>query len=627
MKNLSFRSILMKTSSIVKWFVLPVAALVILLLVIHGCKSTPSQQLARPECKTADVKTESVSQRTAPSPLACRRSNANQVGVTVTAGGAAETKYPAPLACRRSNIDQDGAPVAAGSAAKAKCISTNKALHAKFGNQLFLDGLVSENRAVLPPGAVPGPGPRDFNTEEYKYIEESDFLPVSHNPLSTFSVDVDTASYANVRRYLLQNNLLPPKDALRIEECLNYFTYDYPAPADAMPLRPTMELGDCPWNAKHDLLLIGLQAKKIDKEKLPPSNFVFLIDTSGSMSHVLPMVQQSMVMLAKQMRPCDRIAIVTYAGSAGLVLPSTPGDCQQLIADKINQLRSGGCTAGSAGIKLAYETAAEYFIKNGNNRVVLITDGDFNVGVSNEGDLVRMIEQERARNIFLTVLGVGSWNVKDNKMQMLADKGNGNYHYLDSLREAQKVLVNEMSGNMFTLAKDVKIQIEFNPRFVKAYRLIGYEKRKLADRDFADDTKDAGEVGVGHQVTALYEIIPASSNEKVDAPAPLEFQKTTIVSDKYLNFRLRWKAPDADKSTEWVGYCSSDKTMKTSDNFRFAAAVAEFGLLLRESKYKGSGNWEQAVDLAKSAKGKDDNGNRAEFIRMAEAAQLLQNRK
>ncbi len=500
----------------------------------------------------------------------------------------------------------------------------------KFGNLLYLDGHVTPYDAVASKPAADGINrstvPAGFNTEEYKYYEENGFDAVASKPLSTFSIDVDTASYANVRRFLQQENKLPPADAVRIEECVNYFSYDYPEPKGDMPLQTSMELAACPWNVGHDLLLIGLQAKKVDREKLPPSNFVFLIDSSGSMTDDMPLVKQSMCMLADQMRPCDRVAIVTYAGSAGLVLPSTAGDYKKIITEKINNLQSGGCTAGAQGINLAYQVAEEYFIKGGSNRVILITDGDFNVGLNSEGELVRMIEKKRDNNVFLTVLGVGMGNYKDNKMQMLADKGNGNYIYLDNIREAQKALVNEMTGNMFAVAKDVKIQIEFNPRFVKGYRLVGYEKRMLADRDFTDDTKDAGEAGVGHQITALYELIPAASEENINAPAPLEFQKTTVVSDKLINFKLRWKTPEGKKSTEWIGYCTAEKAAKPSENFRFASAVAEFGLLLRDSKLKGNASWQQVIDLAQSARGVDRDGNRAEFVKLAETAKLLDNR-
>lgn len=464
-----------------------------------------------------------------------------------------------------------------------------------------------------------------FNTEEYSHIEDNDFLSTEYRPLSTFSVDVDTAAYSNIRRFLLQQHQLPPKDAVRIEECINYFKYNYPAPDGKMPLRASLEMSKCPWNDKHNLLLVGLQAK-IKKDKLPPGNFVFLVDTSGSMQAEMPLLKTAMKMLAKEMRPVDRIAIVAYAGFAGVVLPSTSGEKKDLIIDKINNFRSGGSTAGAAGIKLAYQIAAENFRKEGNNRVVLITDGDFNVGVSSEGDLVRMIEAERSKNIFLTVLGVGYGNYKDNKMEMLSNKGNGNYAYLDNVNEATKVLVNEMSGNMFTVAKDVKIQIEFNPRYVKAYRLLGYVNRKLNDRDFTDDKKDAGEVGAGHQVTALYEIIPGDSQEKVITPAPLEYQKTTVISKNLLTLKLRWKAPDAEKSQEWIYRYKASEVMtgKPSDNLCFAAAVAEFGMLLRDSKYKASSNWAQVISLAKGAKGDDSDGYRSGFISLAQAAQKLQ---
>ncbi len=465
----------------------------------------------------------------------------------------------------------------------------------------------------------------NFNTEEYKYLADNEFLATAHRPLSTFSVDVDTASYSNIRRFLLRQKQRPPKDAVRIEECINYFKYDYPAPNGEIPLRATLEMSKCPWNSKQNLLLIGLQAKKVKKEKLPPSNFVFLVDTSGSMTGNMPLLKKAMTMLTRQMRSCDRIAIVAYAGSAGLVLPSTSGEDKEKIIDKISSFKAGGCTAGAAGIKLAYQVAAENFLKNGNNRVVLITDGDFNVGISSEGALVRLIEEERKKNIFLTVLGVGYGNYKDNKMEMLADKGNGNYAYIDSEKEAEKVLVKEMSGSMFAVAKDVKIQIEFNPSYVKAYRLIGYVNRKLEDRDFADDKKDAGEIGIGHQVTALYQIIPADSKEKVITPEPLEYQKTTVISENLLTLKLRWKAPDADKSRKWMyRYKASDvTTVEPSTNLRFAAAVAEFGMLLRDSKDKGTASWSQVIDLASESKGTDPEGYRAGFMDLVEAAQKI----
>jgi len=467
-----------------------------------------------------------------------------------------------------------------------------------------------------------------FNTEEYNYIADNEFLAVEHRPLSTFSVDVDTAAYSNIRRFLLQQNQLPPKDAVRIEECINYFKYNYLEPKGEMPLRAAIEMSKCPWNSKHNLLLVGLQAKKIKKDKLPPGNFVFLVDTSGSMRSQMPLLKKAMTMLAKQMRPVDRIAIVAYAGFAGVVLPSTSGENKDRIIDKINSFRAGGSTAGAAGIKLAYQIAAENFLKKGNNRIVLITDGDFNVGVSSEGALVRMIEKEREKNIFLTVLGVGHGNYKDNKMEMLSNKGNGNYAYLDSVDEAKKVLVNEMSGSMFTVAKDVKIQIEFNPRYIKAYRLIGYVNRKLNDRDFADDKKDAGEVGVGHQITALYEIIPAGSKDKVITPAPLEYQKTTVISENLLTFKMRWKAPDSDKSKKWIYRYKASEVMtdKPSNNLRFSAAVAEFCMLLRNSKHKGSANWPQVISLANEAKGNDHESYRAGFINLTRIAQKLQGR-
>ncbi len=470
-----------------------------------------------------------------------------------------------------------------------------------------------------------------FNTEDYDNIVENKFLAATQNPLSTFSIDVDEAAYSNVRRYL-ENGSLPPAGAVRIEEMINYFDYNYTKPVNDVPFTVTTEIADCPWSPQHKLIHIGLQGKEIPVENLPSSNMVFLVDVSGSMAEAnkLPLVQASMKMLVDQLREKDKVAIVVYAGNAGLVLPSTNGTNKIKIKEAIDNLQAGGSTAGGEGIKLAYKVAKENFIKEGNNRIILATDGDFNVGVSSDDDLVRMIEQERKSGIFLSVLGYGMGNYKDNKMQQLADKGNGNHSYIDNINEAKKVLVNEFGSTLFTIAKDVKIQIEFNPAKVQAYRLVGYENRMLAAEDFNDDNKDAGELGSGHTVTALYEVIPVGVKDdfskSVDA---LKYQsndrKVNDNSDELMTIKLRYKKPDGDISkliTHEVIDNNSERS-ETSDNFRFSAAVAEFGLLLRNSEYKQKANYEQVISLAKSAQGADKNGYRAEFIGLVRSATLL----
>ncbi len=476
-------------------------------------------------------------------------------------------------------------------------------------------------------------GYEDFNTEDYDHINENKFLKVSDNPLSTFSIDVDAASYSNVRRFLNQGQL-PPAGAVRIEEMINYFHYEYPQPKNGEPFSINTEISDAPWNKDHKLVLIGLQGKKIPTGNLPASNLVFLIDVSGSMGtpNKLPLVKASMKMLVDQLREQDKVAIVVYAGAAGLVLKPTGGDEKTTIKDAIDNLESGGSTAGGAGIKLAYKTANEYFVKGGNNRVILCTDGDFNIGASSDDDMERLIEQERKSGVFLTVLGYGMGNYKDNKMQKLADKGNGNHAYIDGITEAKKVLVNEFGGTLFTIAKDVKLQIEFNPAKVQGYRLIGYENRLLAKEDFNDDKQDAGELGSGHTVTALYEVIPAGVKsdflKNVDS---LKYQNNiqplskSSHTDEMMTVKFRYKAPDGDVS-KLIEHPLKDNQLsitKTSDNFRFAASVAEFGMLLRNSEFKASSSFDNIISMAKKAKGNDDEGYRSEFIRLVESAQLL----
>lgn len=470
----------------------------------------------------------------------------------------------------------------------------------------------------------------EFNTEGYDHITENRFLRATDNPLSTFSIDVDAASYSNIRRFL-NNGSLPPAGAVRIEEMINYFTYDYPQPTNEVPFSINTEISEAPWNKEHKLVLIGLQGKKVATDKLPASNLVFLVDVSGSMSspNKLPLVKSSMKMLVDQLREQDKVAMVVYAGAAGLVLPSTSGYEKMKIKDAIDKLDAGGSTAGGAGIKLAYKTAREHFIKGGNNRVILCTDGDFNVGESSDDAMERLIEEERKSGVFLTVLGYGMGNYKDSKMQKLANKGNGNHAYIDGISEAKKVLVNEFGGTLFTIAKDVKLQVEFNPAKVAGYRLIGYENRMLAKEDFNNDKKDAGELGSGHTVTALYEIIPAGvkSNflEKVDALKYQDKQKPlskTSHSDEIMTVKFRYKAPDADVS-KLIEHPVKDKQTAlagTSDNFRFAAAVAGFGMLLRNSEFKSAASYDNVASLARKAKGKDDEGYRAEFIKLVESA-------
>ncbi len=472
----------------------------------------------------------------------------------------------------------------------------------------------------------------DFNTEEYDRIYENQFLLSLDNPLSTFSIDVDTASYSNVRRFI-NTHQLPYKDAVRIEEMINYFSYDYPVPKDRHPFSIYTEISACPWNEAHRLIHIGLQGKKLESKKLPPSNLVFLLDVSGSMrpENKLPLLQKAFKLLVKELSANDRVSIAVYAGAAGLVLPSTAASQKDAIIAALDRLQAGGSTAGGAGIKLAYKTAEENFIQEGNNRIILATDGDFNVGISSTSELVRMIEDYRKKGIFLTILGFGMGNYKDGRMEQLADKGNGNYHYIDNLMEAKKVFVNDMRGTLFTIAKDVKLQIEFNPAKVKAYRLIGYENRLLKKEDFADDKKDAGELGAGHTVTALYEVIPYGSKEEVPGVDDLKYQVHRInpeafKSKELLTLKLRYKKPDGKKS-RLIEHPVWDRKVvlaKASENFKFSAAVAAFGLLLRDSEFKGDVSFKSILELAREGKGTDFFGYRAEFIQLVEKCSLLE---
>ena len=448
------------------------------------------------------------------------------------------------------------------------------------------------------------------NAESYAEIVENEFIQPKDEAISTFSIDVDRAAYSNIRRFI-QYNQMPPKDAVRIEELVNYFHYDYEEPKGKDPFAIDTELGECPWNKNHQLLHIGLQGKNLNLADAPPNNLVFLIDVSGSMnsSNKLPLVKQALTLLVGQLRPQDKVAIAVYAGAAGLVLPPTSGADKGTIIKAINKMVSGGSTAGGAGIQLAYNTANKNFLQEGNNRVILATDGDFNVGISSEQELEKLIESKRKSGIYLSVLGFGMGNYQDSKLEILADKGNGNYAYIDNIKEAEKVFVTEFGGTLYTIAKDVKIQIEFDPAQVKEYRLIGYENRLLRKEDFDDDTKDAGELGSGHTVTALYEIVP----------------RKKAIDTSLAEIRLRYKFPDEEQSN-FIKTMVSGQTKaleNTSDNFRFAAAVAAYGLLLRDSEYKGNITYDEVLKLSKKSKGSDVHNYRSEFVGLVKQTKSL----
>ncbi|MBI1647545.1 vWA domain-containing protein [Capnocytophaga periodontitidis] len=464
--------------------------------------------------------------------------------------------------------------------------------------------------------------------ETYKAIDEGGFKKTAKDPVTTFSADVDRASYSNVRR-MLNYGQKPHKDAVRIEELINYFDYNYTPPAEGSktPLNATTTLSSCPWNPDNYLLRIGLQAKKIDLTKAPPSNIVFLIDTSGSMDepNKMPLLKASFKLLLDNLRPEDRIAIVVYASQTGIALPSTPAKEKEKISKVIDDLVASGSTAGGAGLQTAYEVAEKNFLPKGNNRIILATDGDFNVGISSRDELQRLVEEKRNNGIYISVLGYGMGNYRDDMVETIANKGNGNYAYIDNLTEAKKVLVNEFGGTLYTVAKDVKLQLEFNPQYVKEYRLVGYENRTLANEDFEDDKKDAGEIGAGHTVTALYELIPT----KGATTDGLRYQKQ--VKEGFANelafLKIRYKDPvvkdakSVEESTP-IPFTLTDFT-QTDDDYRFAAAVAEWGMLLRNSKYKAKSSYKQVIDLAKNATGKDEEGYRKEFIRLVELSEKI----
>jgi Ca-activated chloride channel family protein len=468
-------------------------------------------------------------------------------------------------------------------------------------------------------------------TESYRPINENGFLSVGQQPVTTFSVDVDRAAYSNVRRFL-NNGQMPPEDAVRIEEMINYFDYEYPQPSGEHPLAISTETTDSPWNPGLKLVHIGLQAKTVSTENLPASNLVFLIDVSGSMSdpNKLPLLKQAFKLLVDQLRAEDKISLVAYAGSAGLVLPPTSGSEKKTIKDALDKLEAGGSTAGGEGIELAYDLAKKHFLPKGNNRVILATDGDFNVGISNESELQKLIEEKRKAGIFLSIMGFGMGNYKDSHVETLADKGNGNYAYIDNIQEARKEFVQEFGGTLFTIAKDVKIQIEFNPAHVQAYRLIGYENRALRNDEFNDDKKDAGDMGSGHIVTAIYEIVPKGiQTPYIGTTDALKYQQnnanTTANGDEMMTVKVRYKKTDSEKSVlfDHPVKAASIAFEKCSENLRFASAVAEFGLLLRGSEFKGKATYADVIQRARGAFGKDNEGYRSEFVQLVKAAQSL----
>ncbi len=465
------------------------------------------------------------------------------------------------------------------------------------------------------------------NREGYSHVAENDFLDVGDRPLSTFAADVDTASYANVRRFIAGGSL-PPPDAVRIEELVNYFTYSYDPPPRDRPIAANWEVAECPWATGHVLARIGLQTRPIAAAKVPPRNLVFLIDVSGSMNEPdkLPLLQRSMMLLVDQLRDEDSVAIVVYAGASGIALRPTSGRKKEEIRRAIAELEPGGSTNGAEGIRDAYALARKSFARRGINRVILATDGDFNVGTTSDGELTRLIEQERKSGVFLSVLGFGQGNMQDAKMELLADKGNGNYAYIDTLHEARKVLVDQAGATLVTVAKDVKLQVEFNPQHIASYRLIGYENRKLADQDFDDDTKDAGEMGAGHSVTALYEIVPVGTKSRARKHAKLRYQserRTTVPAsdDEWMTIKVRSKPADGNKSRlqEVVMRGKPSAFAGASEDFRFAAAVAQYGMLLRKSPHAGTASFAEVLRTAKAARGADEGGLRGAFVELVRA--------
>lgn len=469
----------------------------------------------------------------------------------------------------------------------------------------------------------------DHNTESYDFIQENNFKSSLNDPLSTFSIDVDRASYSNIRRFI-NNSQMPYKDAVRIEEMINYFDYEYPKPKNEHPFASHLEIGECPWNANNKLLMIGIQGESVAEENIPACNLVFLIDVSGSMSYdnKLALLKKSFRILVSKLRPQDKVSIVVYAGAAGCVLPSTSGKDKEKILAALDKLEAGGSTAGGQGIKLAYKIAVENFIVGGNNRVILASDGDFNVGASSDSEMERLIESKRDLGVYLTILGFGMGNYKDSKMEKLSNKGNGNYAYIDNIMESNKIFGHELWGTLYTIAKDVKIQIEFNPGMVKEYRLIGYENRMLNKEDFNDDKKDAGEIGSGHTVTAIYELVMTDGKSGTTNIDPLNYQTSQVVkSSDVMTLKIRYKKPNQETSRLITNTVSNkDLAIKTnSNNFYLAVAVAEFGMLLRDSEFKGNSSYDHVLLWAKKSKGEDNFGYRSEFINLVGKAKLLDN--
>ena len=519
------------------------------------------------------------------------------------------------------------------SVGKSKTINVNMIIDSQLDEVVVTAmGIKREKKALgYAVSSIPGSTSRvkihsnyneyQINAETYKHHNENDFKSVTVSPLSTFSVDVDNASYSNVRR-MINNGLKVDEDAVKIEEFLNYFDYSYPQPSNQHPFSITTELSNTPWNAKSKLIRIGLQGKTIDKSKLPPSNLVFLIDVSGSMGvpNKLGLLKQSFKYLVKQLRDQDKVSIVVYAGAAGLVLEPTSGVNKDKITNALDKLTAGGSTAGGAGINLAYKIAQENFIKGGNNRVILATDGDFNVGASSDSSMQKLIEEKRKSGVFLTCLGFGYGNYKDSKLETLANKGNGNHAYIDNIQESNRIFGKEFGGTLFTIAKDVKIQVEFNPELVAEYRLIGYENRLLNAEDFVDDKKDAGELGSGHNVTALYEVVLKSKETKGNSKdIKLKYSHVKPKSDykdEVLTVKFRYKKPDGNKSIEMVETLKMGDKFFNEVDFKFSSAVALFGQKLKNSNHIKQATYKDIITLAESGRGTDKDGYRAEFIRL-----------
>lgn len=508
-----------------------------------------------------------------------------------------------------------------------KSSAAKKEIKARHPRQMVSPSAVVAGRVMQDVSCIP---PAELNTESYVHQDDSGFLLTASEPLSTFSIDVDTASYANVRRFVNQGTL-PPLGAVRVEEMINYFNYEYPLP-HSTPFSVSTEIGPCPWRVEHSILRIGLKGKEVDKKDLLPANLVFLIDVSGSMQspNKLGLLKKSLKMLVAQLDGHDRISIVVYAGNDRIVLEPTKANERHIIHQAIDHLTAGGSTNGAQGIVTAYALARQTFMPKGNNRVILASDGDFNVGTTGMGELQRLIEKEKESGVYLSVLGFGRGNYDDGTMEILADKGNGNYGYIDNVMEAKKVLVRQMAGTLYTLAKDVKIQVEFNPAHVAAYRLIGYENRELASEDFNDDRKDAGEIGVGHTVTALYEIVPWGSKTALPTVDSLKYQQVQIAAGQHggelATVKLRYKLPDADRSSKMsVVVQPRDNREENSVDFHFATAVAGYAMLLEKSQFKGDLDYADVIRLAKQGRGKDPDGYRAEFIRMVEMSEMFSN--